>query len=74
MNARQDVLPKPPTPPATATINGHVNCNSCHRAHGAMDKGGYYILHQVEGENKDVKAIHPVIDYTTLCLLCHVGK
>lgn len=60
------------TPPATITENGHLNCLSCHRTHGAMPQGGYYLLKKVEGSNSDPKSIHPQIDIVVLCRLCHV--
>jgi len=60
-----------PLAPATATVNGHINCDSCHRPHEAATAGSYYILESVNGPNKDPLAIHPTIDFTVLCRLCH---
>ncbi len=60
------------TPPATITENGHLNCLSCHRTHGAMPQGGYYLLKKVQGSNNDPKAIHPHINPVVLCRLCHL--
>ncbi len=57
--------------PATYTINGHLNCDSCHRPHGAKVEGGYYIMEAVGGLNAEPKTVHPAIDYTVLCHLCH---
>ncbi len=61
------------TPPATITENGHLNCLSCHRTHGAMPQGGYYLLKKVDSSNTDPQAIHPQIDFVQLCSLCHQG-
>jgi len=59
------------TPPATITENGHLNCLTCHRTHGAVPQGGYYLFKKVNSSNTDPKAVHPPIDFVTLCQLCH---
>jgi predicted CXXCH cytochrome family protein len=64
-------LGRPPDPPTTATINGHINCDSCHRPHEAVTKGAYYILEVVASENTDPKLVHPTIDFTVICHRCH---
>ncbi len=56
-------------PPATITETGHMNCLSCHRIHGAMPQGGYYLLKRVDSSNTDPKAIHPQVDFLVLLLL-----
>jgi predicted CXXCH cytochrome family protein len=55
----------------TYTPYGSVNCHSCHRAHSAVPSGGVYIMKIIRGDNIDPKAIHPQVDYTSLCLSCH---
>jgi len=60
-----------PLVPATATFNGHVNCDSCHRPHEAATAGGYYILEAVAGTSKDPLVVHPTINFSVLCRLCH---
>jgi len=57
--------------PVSYTAGGAVNCNSCHVAHNAVERGGVYILKVVRGDNTDPMAIHPRIDFTTLCHSCH---
>ncbi len=71
MTARVATLGREPAPPITATPAGHINCDSCHRAHEARTGSGYYILELVESTNKDPKAIHPAINYTSTCYSCH---
>ncbi|MBI4914292.1 MAG: hypothetical protein HY825_00450 [Acidobacteria bacterium] len=63
-----------PTPPVTVTPLGKVNCDSCHRPHEAITKGGYYILEAVESGNADPRAFHPEVDFTVLCHSCHDEK
>jgi predicted CXXCH cytochrome family protein len=74
MNASVAKLGQPPSPPASYTTNGRLNCESCHVSHGAKPAGGYYILEAVTGDNKEPKTIHPRIDYTDLCHLCHISS
>lgn len=57
--------------PVTMTPGGKVNCDSCHRPHEAITRGGYYILEHIEGLNTDPEALHPTIDFTSFCHLCH---
>jgi len=57
--------------PSTYTIDGRINCHSCHSTHNAVVRGGVYILKAVGGDNVDPKAIHPEIDFTVLCHTCH---
>lgn len=64
-------LRHPILPPASVTDGQRVNCDSCHRPHEAPTTGGYYILEKVGGANTDPVAIHPRIDFTSLCYLCH---
>lgn len=71
MDADVQKLTRGPIPPATYTTGGHLNCDSCHRSHGAMTEGGCYILEMVNGQNEDPKAIQPMIEFTPLCHLCH---
>ncbi len=71
MNADAAKLNRAVTPPASITPNQKVNCDSCHRPHEALTRGGGYILEAVDGVNTDPKAIHPQIDYTVTCHLCH---
>ncbi len=71
MNAMAEKLGRIPDPPATVTPGGFVNCDSCHRSHGATTQSGVYILEAVEGENLDPLAIHPTIDFGPLCHKCH---
>jgi len=71
MDADAANLPGEPQPPVTITPNQHVNCDSCHRSHGAVTESGYYILEAVTSENKDPRKIHPKIDFTVLCQKCH---
>jgi predicted CXXCH cytochrome family protein len=59
------------TAPATITPSGKVNCDSCHRPHEAITRGGVFILESVDGTNTDPRAVRPPIDYTVLCHLCH---
>ncbi len=73
MQADVDALGQNPTPPATYTLNGHLNCDSCHLPHAAPKEGGYYILELVRSKNDDPQAIHPAIDFSVLCHLCHVA-
>jgi predicted CXXCH cytochrome family protein len=58
-------------PPATITPKGHLNCDSCHRPHRAVTASGYYILEAVGGAGTEPLTVHPKIDYTSLCRLCH---
>ncbi len=75
MNAKIEFLGRAPEAPVTATPNGRVNCDSCHRPHGARTEGGYYILEKLEGVNADPLVVHPKIDFTVLCHGCHeTGK
>lgn len=53
------------------TTPGKVNCDSCHRPHEALTRGGYYILEVIDSQNTDPAKIHPDIDYTVLCHACH---
>lgn len=71
MDADVSKLPRPANSPVTTTPSGHVNCDSCHKPHGAATPGGVYILEVVGGKNTDPKAIQPQIDFTSLCLSCH---
>jgi len=71
MNADAQKLGRVVVPPVTITPNGKVNCDSCHRPHEAITKGGVYILEHVDGLNTDPRAIHPRIDFTGTCHLCH---
>lgn len=71
MNARAESLTSPAEPPVTTTASGRVNCDSCHRPHEARTEGGYYILEKIDSPNRDPRAIHPPIDFTTLCFTCH---
>lgn len=71
LNARIEALGQPPVAPASATVEGHMNCDSCHRPHEARTASGYYILEAVSGIGKDPLTVHPEIDYTPLCHLCH---
>jgi hypothetical protein len=66
-------LATPPQPPATVTPSGRVNCDSCHRAHGAHTASGAYMLEIVKGENGDPRAIKPPIIFTPLCHSCHTA-
>jgi predicted CXXCH cytochrome family protein len=74
MNADSLKLPNPATPPATFTANGKINCHTCHRAHGAVPAGGYYIMNAVGGTNTEPKTIHPQIDFAVVCRLCHLDR
>ena len=60
-------------PPVTTTPE-RVNCDSCHRPHEALSKGGYYILETIDSKNVDPQKIHPEIDFTSLCHSCHDQK
>jgi hypothetical protein len=71
MDADAKALGREPTAPLSKTALAKVNCESCHRTHGASTKGGVYILEIVDGENTDPRAIHPKIDFTVLCQGCH---
>jgi predicted CXXCH cytochrome family protein len=64
-------LGRPPTLPATLTPAAKVNCDSCHRPHEAVTRGGVYILEAVGSDNTDPRKIHPQIDFTETCRLCH---
>jgi predicted CXXCH cytochrome family protein len=57
--------------PITATPSGHLNCDSCHRPHGAAVASGRYILETARGQNTDPLAIQPKVDYTQVCHSCH---
>ncbi|HEY5998530.1 MAG TPA: cytochrome c3 family protein [bacterium] len=61
----------PVQPPASATSASRINCDSCHRSHGAATAGGVYILEEARGTNTDPMAIQPKIDFTLTCHLCH---
>ncbi|HWR96832.1 MAG TPA: cytochrome c3 family protein [Candidatus Methanoperedens sp.] len=61
-----------PVAPASGTLGGKMNCDSCHRPHEARTASGYYILESVHGSNTDPKVVHPDIDYAVLCRLCHI--
>lgn len=74
MSADLQKLKGEPTPPVTMTSGGHLNCDSCHRPHGARTASGYYILEDVQGSNTDPKTVHPRIDFTVLCHHCHDAK
>jgi hypothetical protein len=74
MNADVSKLVTEPQLPMTSTPEGHVNCDSCHRPHGAATGSGYYILEVIKSENKDPTAIHPEIDFTVLCHKCHSSE
>ncbi len=74
MDADSMQLGVEPSLPTTLTVNGRINCETCHLAHGAVAGGGYYILKKVDGPNTDPKAIHPQIDYAVLCRLCHLNR
>jgi predicted CXXCH cytochrome family protein len=71
MEADMAKLGTPPRPPLTGTPSGHINCDSCHRSHGAHTPSGVYMLEMVEGENTDPRAIKPKIDFTPTCHGCH---
>ena len=71
MDASVERLGREIAPPATATPGGRINCDSCHRSHGADTRGGYYILEVVDGLNADPAAIQPKIDFTPICHKCH---
>jgi predicted CXXCH cytochrome family protein len=74
MDANVLLLGREPTPPLTGTPSGKVNCDSCHRSHEALTRGGVYILEAVDGANPDPLAIHTQIDFTVLCHGCHDAK
>jgi predicted CXXCH cytochrome family protein len=59
------------SPPLSGTPSGHMNCDSCHRPHGAHTASGVYMLEIVEGLNTDPKAIKPKIAFTPVCHGCH---
>ena len=71
MEADAAALGTPVAPPLSATPTGKVNCDSCHRPHGASTSGGVYILETIEGLNTDPRAIKPQINFTPTCLGCH---
>lgn len=71
MEASVKKLDREILPPVTSTPEGRLNCDTCHRPHEAMNRGGYYILEIVDGPNTDPQAIHPKIDFTILCQRCH---
>jgi predicted CXXCH cytochrome family protein len=60
-----------PTPPATYSLNLNINCLTCHNIHRGEVKGGVYMLKAATRENEDPLAIHPNVEYTVLCGLCH---
>jgi hypothetical protein len=59
----------------TTTTNSLMNCESCHAAHDANTESASFILDSSVdlGANADPLAIHPVIDYTQFCAVCHGG-
>lgn len=64
-------LGRDPVAPVTATVNGRINCDSCHRPHEAETGSGYYIMEVVTSDNDDPRAVHPQIDFTVICQSCH---
>ena len=74
MGAMVEKLRTPPVAPMTPTPNGHVNCDSCHRPHGADTRGGVYIMEVIDSVNVDPLAIQPIIDFTAACRQCHNRK
>lgn len=62
-----------PLPPVSVTPAGRMNCDSCHRSHGAVTGSGYYILEAVTGENVDPLTVHPDIKFDILCNYCHTS-
>jgi len=74
MEANMDRQGHDPIPPTSVTPAKKLNCESCHRPHGAQTRGGVYILEVVDGASTDPAAIHPPIDFTVLCHSCHDEK
>jgi hypothetical protein len=72
MNAEIAALGNEVSEPLTETPSGHMNCDSCHRSHGAHTASGVYILEVVEGKNSDPAAIKPEIIFTPVCRGCHL--
>jgi predicted CXXCH cytochrome family protein len=73
MSAKAAALGKAATPPVTYTATGRVNCDSCHRTHGAPPQTGYYILEVGISANTDPRAIRPEVNFTGLCHSCHTA-
>jgi hypothetical protein len=71
MAADMTLLERIPEPPVTVTPNQHINCDSCHRPHGATTSSGYYILEHIRSANTDPQAIQPPVDFSVLCHKCH---
>ncbi len=75
-----------PLPPPKLTYNKHVNCESCHQAHEADSRGGFFILRLVDTKfSKDDPSVPSAIpdpykvmnrtdiEFAPLCQKCHVG-
>ena len=74
-----------PMEPAKLTFNKHVNCESCHQAHEADSRGGFYILRLAEpkftnGSTASSSIPDPYrvmnrteIEFAPLCQRCHIG-
>ncbi|MGC2424536.1 MAG: cytochrome c3 family protein [Nitrospirota bacterium] len=69
-------------PPATATFNKHVNCESCHTVHEADSRGGFLVLKRADLKDPteqnglpDPYRIRTLkdIEFAPLCQLCHIG-
>lgn len=81
-----DGLSFDPMEPAKLTFNKHVNCESCHQAHEADSRGGFYILRLVEPRISNVSTVassaipdpyrvmkRTDIEFAPLCQKCHIG-